>query len=89
MLDVNEHADWGGVGLVKGKMMDQKRVNKFLEELTVLSTKHKISIWGCGCSGCPMLVYDNEDNSIENRKYIYDVSHYKPGMVYESEQDDD
>lgn len=41
-------------------MVDNEKL--FLEELTALSKKHRVSIWGCGCCGSPgFSKLDDED----------------------------
>lgn len=41
-----------------------ERLQPFLEELTVLTTKYRISIGGCGCCDSPYLL-DLKDEEIE------------------------
>lgn len=59
-----------------------ERLQPFLEELTALTTKHRISIGGCGCCGSPFLL-DLEDD--QTRK-DYGVS---PDSKYEVETGSD
>lgn len=52
--------------------MDEKKLNKFLKELSELSQKYGIYISGCGCCGSPFLeeldenevakYFDNDDS---------------------------
>lgn len=54
---------------------DKEIIEKFLEELSELSVKHKVFIWGCGCCGSPNLLTGQEIPSYEidlNGKYIQD-----------------
>lgn len=36
-------------------MNESEKVNAFLEELTALTKKYKIIVWGCGCCDSPCL----------------------------------
>jgi len=50
--------------------LTKEQVEKFLEELTELSKKHGVTIWGCGCCGSPWL----EKLVPEEADYQYKVS---------------
>lgn len=47
------------------------RLNRFLEELSVLTKKYGIKISGCGCCGSPYLV-DLNEGIIINTDLCYD-----------------
>lgn len=65
-------------------MTDQEQA--FLNELTALTKKHKISIGGCGCCGSPYLTahpeIKPEGRYIINGSYADQIVFVEPGDYY-------
>jgi hypothetical protein len=52
-------------------MMNEKERNElFMKELTTLSKKHGVKIWGCGCCGSPQLSTMKEEEIVEDALYV-------------------
>ena len=54
--------------------LEAETVKSFLGELTTLSEKYKIEIWGCGCCGSPTLrpLEKAGRYSVTESRYTYD-----------------
>lgn len=61
-------------------MTEEERVRAFLEELAVLTRKHNIYIWGCGCCGTPRVCVVPEGKALSDPNYGYLVCRPDPGV---------
>lgn len=68
-----------------------ENVNRFLEELSELTTKYGIIIAGCGCCGSPYLTNISGETSIEGKEMedlAWDIDHYELNTIYDSPADE-
>lgn len=53
-------------------MIDENTREAFLRELTALSLKYGLWIWGCGCCGSPCLVDKTDDTVMFDGDLFWD-----------------
>lgn len=57
------------------------RLEKFLQELSVLTQKHGFSIAGCGCCGSPWIVDFQSEFVAENLGYNQEKQKYEVDCI--------
>ncbi len=64
---------------------EQKRLDAFLADLTGLAYKHKITIFGCGCCGSPMV--ELRDEVREGGHYVTNEYSFGDDLEFYYEED--
>jgi hypothetical protein len=73
---------------VKGRVTNKERVAAFLHDLTLLSKKHQMVIWGCGCCGSPNLSDERDEQIATGLGWDRGTQSYDASLTHKAEIED-